>query len=316
MGADRSSPDPVVRAAGAVLWRPARRSGSDEIEVALVHRPKYDDWSLPKGKLDPGEHLVACAVREVLEETGHAVRLGVPLGVQRYPVSGVPKEVFYWAARADDSAPPWPGTPEIDRLEFLPVSRAAARLTQPRDVDRVFATAAALGTPPADTEPLVVLRHGKARSRKRWHGRDQDRPLDLKGRAQADRLAVLLACYGIRRVVSSDALRCVDTVLPFATASRVHVEHEPRVTEEAHDGAPHGAGAAARELLEDGQATVLCSHRPVLPTLFEALGPLPAGGFGRASVLDEPLSPGAFVVIHRRRGPSGVEVVGVERHDQ
>ena len=132
MAADRSAARLPVLAAGAVLWRPARRSGSDEIEVGLVHRPKYDDWSLPKGKLDPGEHLVACAVREVLEETGHAVRLGAPLGVQRYPVQGLPKEVRYWAARANDSAPPWRGTAEIDRLEFVPASRAGARLTQPR----------------------------------------------------------------------------------------------------------------------------------------------------------------------------------------
>jgi 8-oxo-dGTP diphosphatase len=302
-------------AAGAVLWRPARASSSSDIEIGMVHRPKYDDWSLPKGKLDPGEHILACAVREVLEETGHAASLGIPLGVQRYPVTGASKEVLYWAARADDSAPPWPGTPEIDRLEFVPAGRAAARLTHPRDVDLVTAAASALGAPPENTAPLIILRHTKASSRKRWQGPDADRPLDPKGIAQADRLAVLLACYGIGRVVSSDALRCLDTVRPYATATRAHVEHEPRVTEEAHEGAPHGAGAAVRELLASGDATVLCSHRPVLPTLLEALGPLPDSPFPPADVTDQTLSPGSFVVVHRRVVAGEVEVVGVERHD-
>jgi 8-oxo-dGTP diphosphatase len=303
-------------AAGAVLWRPARASYSTDIEIGMVHRPKYDDWSLPKGKLDPGEHILACAVREVLEETGHAVSLGIPLGVQRYLVTGASKEVLYWAARADDSAPPWPGTPEIDRLEFVPAGRAAARLTHPRDVDLVAEAARALGAPPDDTAPLIILRHTKASSRKRWVGPDADRPLDPKGIAQADRLSVLLACYGIERVVSSDALRCLDTVRPYATAVRAHVEHEPRVTEEAHEGAPRGAGAAVRELLASGDAAVLCSHRPVLPTLLDALGPLPHSPFPpKDGVTDQTLSPGSFLVVHRRVVGGDVEVVGVERHD-
>ena len=304
-----------ILAAGAVLWRPARGSSSSDIEVGLVHRPKYDDWSLPKGTLDPGEHILACAVREVLEETGHAVSLGTPLGVQRYPVTGATKQVLYWAARADDGAPPWPGTPEIDRLEFVPAGRAAARLTHPRDVDLVTAAADALGAPAEDTSPLIILRHTKASSRKRWVGPDADRPLDPKGTAQADRLSVLLACYGIDRVVSSDALRCLDTVRPYATAVRAHVEHEPRVTEEAHEKAPQGAGEAVRELLASGDAAVLCSHRPVLPTLLDALGPLPDSPFPPADVIDQTLSPGSFVVVHRRVAGGEVEVVGVERHD-
>ena len=321
MAVTRSSSRPelrsgeLVRAAGAVLWRPSRTSSSTDIEIGLVHRPKYDDWSLPKGKLDPGEHIVACAVREVLEETGHAVSLGVPLGVQRYPVAGATKEVLYWAARADDSAPPWPGTSEIDRLEFVPAARAASRLTHPRDIEFVEIAGQSLGSPVRDTAPLVILRHTKALGRKRWDGADADRPLDPKGIAQADRLTVLLACFGITRVVSSDSLRCVDTVRPYATTARAHVELEPRVTEEAHDGAPRGAGDAVRELLTSGDAVVLCSHRPVLPTLFDALGSLPASPMPPHEATADTLSPGSFVVVHRRVGNGEVEIVGVERHD-
>lgn len=298
-----------------MLWRPARHTGSTDLEVALVHRPKYDDWSLPKGKLDPGEHIAACAVREVLEETGHAVNLGVPVGVQRYPVAGASKEVLYWAARADDRAAPWPGTAEIDRLEFVPANRISARLTHRRDADMVAETVQALGRPPVDTSPLIILRHAKALGRKRWKGTDADRPLDPKGSAQADRLAVLLACFGVQRVVSSDSLRCLDTVRPFATAERRHVEHEPRVTEEAHDESPPGAAEAAAELLADPTPIVLCSHRPVLPTLFAALGELPLSPFEPTSVLDEQLATGAFVVVHRRIQDGTATVVAVERHD-
>jgi len=313
---------PTVRAAGAVLWRPGRAASSGPVEIGVVHRPKYDDWSLPKGKLDPGEHLVACAVREVLEETGHAVRLGVPLGVLRYPVVDGLKQVHYWVARADDGAAPWPGTVEIDRLEFVSAARAADRLTQQRDADLVAAAVAGLGEPPAPTSPLVILRHAKALPRKRWRRADSERPLDSRGTAQADRLAVLLACFGIERVVSSDSLRCVDTVQPYATAARLHVDLEPRVTEEAHgDGDGPGAADTIAELLADTRSTVLCSHRPVLPALFAALGPLPASPFGMQLPPDSPLSPGEFVVVHRRfstgaeAGSSGDPVlVGTERH--
>jgi 8-oxo-dGTP diphosphatase len=309
--------DDIVHAAGAVLWRPARASVTAGIEVGLVHRPKYDDWSLPKGKLDPGEHLVACAVREVLEETGHAVSLGSPLGLQRYPVAGATKLVHYWAARADDRAAPWAGTVEIDRLEFVDAARAAGRLTHERDVDLVRQAETLLGTPPEPTSPLIVLRHAKATPRKRWHGHDPERPLDPKGMAQADRLAVLLACFGVERVVSSDSLRCVDTVRPFATATRVHVELEPRVTEEAHD---EGAGAsgvadAVAEMLSDPRPAVLCSHRPVLPDIIAALGPLPAAPFATHDLAHEPLSPASFVVVHRRVEAGVSRLVAVERHD-
>lgn len=312
---NEAGPEPI-RAAGTVLWRRAQATGQDGIEVGLVHRPKYDDWSLPKGKLDRGEHIVACAVREVLEETGHAVTLGVPLGIQRYPVLDGEKEVLYWAARADDGAPPWPGTAEVDRFEFVPATQARSRLTHPRDAELVAQATAGLGIPPEPTSPLVVLRHAKALARKRWPGIDPDRPLDPKGTAQSDRLAVLLGCFGVRRVVSSDSLRCIDTVRPFATTARVPVELEPRVTEEAHADGGDGAAAAVRELLADPRPTVVCSHRPVLPAMFEALGPLPPSPFLTSPVLAEPLSPGAFVVVHRRFGPDGTaKVAAVERHD-
>ena len=96
-----------IRAAGAVLWRP----GPSGTEILLVHRPRYDDWSLPKGKQEPGEHIVVTAVREVQEEASIVPVLGPHLRDVWYLAHGQPKRVDYWAARADGAkADHAPGT--------------------------------------------------------------------------------------------------------------------------------------------------------------------------------------------------------------
>jgi 8-oxo-dGTP diphosphatase len=119
----------VILAAGCVLWRPAR-SGR-VIEIALVHRPKYDDWSHPKGKLKRGETAEACAVREVREETGQSCALGPRLPAVRYLANGRQKEVTYWSARALGGT--FTPTAEVDRVDWLTPAQARDRLTQPRD---------------------------------------------------------------------------------------------------------------------------------------------------------------------------------------
>ena len=113
-----------------MVFRPGKR-------VLLVHRPRYDDWSFPKGKLDPGEHVTGAAVREVAEETGLHVRLGVPLAPQRYPVTGGrTKQVSYWVSRAvgDDDVSRYRANDEIDAVEWVPYDEAMDRLTY--DYDR------------------------------------------------------------------------------------------------------------------------------------------------------------------------------------
>jgi 8-oxo-dGTP diphosphatase len=264
-----------------------------------VHRPRYDDWSLPKGKLDPGEHLLACAVREVEEETGQRVVLGRPLPTQHYEVNGAPKRVHYWAARADDDAPPWPGTEEVDLVEFLPAAEAVRRLTRPRDADIVNA----LSSNEIRTVPFVVLRHTKAIERSLWTGPDAQRPLNDRGSRDALALVAPFAALGLTRVVTSDALRCVETVWPYVGVAGARLELQPVLSEEGHSAQPHGPEKLARALLADGARTVVCSHRSVLPELIAA-----AADQASEVLPGRPLESGDFLVSHHRGGvPVAVE---------
>ncbi|HEY9411407.1 MAG TPA: NUDIX hydrolase [Jiangellaceae bacterium] len=284
--------DPIV-AAGAVLWR---ETTAGSLEICLVHRPKYDDWSLPKGKLEPGEHILACAVREVAEETGHHVVLGRPLPTQRYTVDGRPKLVRYWAARTDGDVPRRPDR-EVDELTFLPAAEALDRLTHPRDADVV----SSLVTAPIRTTPLVLVRHAKAVHRASWDGSDAERPLDDRGRDEAVRLAAPLNALGVDHAVSSDAVRCVDTLRPWAAAAHVTLGLEPAISEEGFElTGDERTAQVVRDLTSTGPA-VICSHRPVLPSLLRAAGVDPG----------PPLQTGEFVVVHHRGGL----VVAVERHE-
>ncbi len=284
-------------AAGAILWRQQPDAPSGRVELGLVHRPRYDDWSLPKGKLDAGESLLVCAVREVFEETAHRVTLGRPLPPQHYTVAGRPKTVRYWLAEADPHAAERLPDHEVDEVVFLPAGEAVRRLTYERDAELV--RTALRG--PLHTTPLVLLRHAKAVSRAAWSGPDVERPLSPEGISDLDPLGEALATLRPRRVLSSDSVRCAETVRAFARKQGLVVELEPHLSEESLrvPDDRHPAEAIIRSLLRDGPA-VLCSHRPVLPLLFDAAGADPDGG----------LEPGGFAVLHHEHG----HVVAIERH--
>ncbi|MEW2624284.1 NUDIX hydrolase [Streptomyces sp. NPDC048106] len=136
--------DTPVLAAGCVLWR---RSPSGGIELALVFRPKWHDWSWPKGKLKRGEEARAAALREVREETGHTCRLGPRLPTARYvDHTGRGKEVAYWAAESTGGA--FVPNDEVTELLWLPPAEAHDRLTHPRDRDLIPPALTAIGTAP------------------------------------------------------------------------------------------------------------------------------------------------------------------------
>ena len=299
----------AIRAAGVVLMR----TTDDGAEFLLVHRPGRRDWSLPKGKIDPGEHVIAAAVRECDEESGYSPVLEAPLPMQSYSVGSRPKVVHYWRARVREEVGFAPDD-EVDEVRWLPVAEAAEQLTYPSEV-RLVEAAAAL----PDSVPLILLRHTQALKRSQFDGSvDAERPLSGKGRSQSKHLVPLLDAYGITGVHSSPARRCHDTVKRFAKHIDAGIAAEPALSEEGHQDAPQASAARAAELALLPQALVVCSHRPVFPTLLEAVAAalgMDAGGQAWRKAWDPKLPPGGFIVVHRAFHPDGsVQVVGVEQH--
>ncbi|MBA9002488.1 MULTISPECIES: NUDIX hydrolase [Thermomonospora] len=254
---DSGSRNSVIRAAGAVLWR----EGPAGPEIALVHRPKYDDWSFPKGKLDRGEHVLRAALREVEEETGVAIRLGRRLPTTTYLKDGRPKRVDYWSASPVNGAAFRPND-EVDLLEWRTVDEAARLLTYERDVDLLHEFAAG----PLRTRPVVVLRHASAGEKSQWRDLDALRPLDAQGRREAGLLARLLGAFGPARLHSSLTARCLETLLPYSLATGI----EP-VTELAFTVGRATAERACARLVELVEATdgplVVCTHGEIVADL-------------------------------------------------
>lgn len=253
----------TIRAAGGVVWR---RNGGP-LEVAVVHRPRYDDWSLPKGKVAPGETALEAAVREVREETGASVTVSRRIGQVKYTAEGVPKKVSYWVMgfRGGDFVP----NDEVDELQWLSVGEARSRLSY--DVDRgVLADFTAV---PVPDSVVVLVRHAKAGKRSEWAGADALRPLDEAGAAQASRLTTLLAAFGPERIYSANRVRCIATVQPLAASLDLEVRTDPVFDDEAYEAAPSNSQTALLALAKPGKVTVVCSQGLTIPSLVDRLGP-------------------------------------------
>ena len=281
----RSAED--VLAAGAVVLR--------HDAVLLVHRPRYNDWSFPKGKLDPGETTPVAAVREVGEETGLRIRLGTPLSSQRYPHGDRMKRVSYWHGRVvgEHSVDEYLVNGEIDEVAWVPVSKARGRLSytfDKRTLDEALSTE-------WRTRALVVVRHTKARARKSWRRDDRLRPLISLGRAQAEQLIPLLTAYAPTRLVSSSSVRCVQTVAPYAASSGWPLQETDALSEE--EATAEGVVELVDELMQSKECALVCTHRPVLPTVLDSLG-----------IVTDKLAPGELVVAHHHKG----KVVAFERY--
>jgi 8-oxo-dGTP diphosphatase len=282
--------EPITTAAGGMVWRKAQTG----VEVLMIHRPSYDDWTFPKGKADPGESLQATAVREIAEETGLRVRLGHPLGEQSYPIAGGTKTVTYWCARLIGDEGPFVPNDEVDEIRWVSPHAAQALLTYEHDGALLETFRELIERKAHRTRTIVVLRHGRAAPLAGAEEDDLERPLTERGREQARALVPVLDAYGIRRVVSSPAIRCAQTVEPFAQSISTFLEIDDRIGEDTRAGQVERSVEA---LLDRKSPVVLCTHRPTLPWIFDSIG---------TKTYD--LAPGEGVVLHHRRG----EVFAVE----
>ncbi|NMD54806.1 MULTISPECIES: NUDIX hydrolase [Tsukamurella] len=261
----------VVRASGGVLWRPA----PDGPEVAVVHRPRYDDWSLPKGHVEPDENPVVAGLREVVEETGFSARFVRSVGQVSYDVprrkrhgaggATVRKRVGYWSALAGSGV--FAPNEETDELRWLPVPAATALLSYP--IDRRILRA--FGAQPRSTATMLIVRHAKAGRKQGYQGDDLARPLDRNGRAQAEALVDLLSAFGPGRLLSAPPVRCTQTLEPLAAETGLPLVEEPTMSETAYARDPAAAHRRIREIArtgeESGTVPVVCSQGGVIPDL-------------------------------------------------
>ncbi len=271
----------VIEAAGAIIWR----RGPDGAEVLLIHRPRRDDWSLAKGKRERGEMLPQTAVRETVEETGLRPVLGRRLHTVQYLASGRRKCVHYWAAAHPTDGPGLASsfTPndEVDGIEWLSLPRAYERLSYADDA----AVLDDFAQWPHRTAALIIMRHASAGDKRDWDGDDLLRPVDRGGQADALALVPLLACFGPVRVVSSPAVRCTETVAPYAAhiGAPVEVDHALTVPDRAQVFSartrPDNPVSDVARLLADGVPALICAHRENIPRLLggacECLGATP-----------------------------------------
>lgn len=323
----KASRRPPVLAAGALVWR----LKNDKLQVLVVHRPRYDDWSFPKGKAEPGESMVLTAIREVAEETGRQIVLGRYLGkARRRLVSGRKKRTLYWAAQVLPEAGPGEGLRaavkpaskhEIDKVRWWKAEKAARKLTHADDKRLLARLVDWYESGQLQVRSLVLVRHAKAVSRATWgYGINSEitRPLVMgRGQAQARDVAALLSAYGVGELVSSPWRRCVDTLAPYAHGCGLDLRSDEAFTEVSALMVPELMQASFRDLLERGSGgepepsypLALCVHRPCLPLLFETLREYMGPELATKLPDSDPwLRPGQAVVVHLRRRPAWVQL--------
>ncbi|GAA2347575.1 NUDIX hydrolase [Saccharopolyspora halophila] len=263
---ETDDPAQPIRAAGAVLWR----DGGNGTEVVLVHRPRYDDWSLPKGKLDPGELAAHAAVREIEEETGYSCALGRPLLQVSYEVPDAagrrPKVVDYFTAKLRGGGEFAPNA-EVDELRWLPVEQAHQVLSYAQDRRVLDAFAESL----PEIATVLLVRHAKAGKRSEWAGDDVFRPLSESGERQRDALHSLLPLFGPDEVYSAPRVRCEQTVAPTAEDLGIKITNEALFAEESYSADPDAGVRALLHIAARGGTSVVCSQGGVIPDLVTRL---------------------------------------------
>ncbi|WP_198169602.1 NUDIX domain-containing protein [Herbidospora daliensis] len=278
--ADRQ-PD-LLRTAGALIWRGDPKNPL----VAVINRTKKNDWCLPKGKLDPGEHLIAAGFREAVEETGLKMTFGRWLTTVKYRKKGWKRRTDYWAAHSPEGD--FVQNSEVNRLHWKTLDEAERLLTESRDAPVVRAFEART----AVTKVLIMAVHGTLEGGDDgWQGKGRIRPLDARGLWQADRLHGVLNAYRPSYVVAGQSERCRQTLGPYATEQGLGIRNEKLLTKK--DFEPNCALRMIHTTMEAGECAVVCGYRqPVEDTLKLLLA--------ARNVDDEKIElfPGAFVVVH------------------
>jgi 8-oxo-dGTP pyrophosphatase MutT (NUDIX family)/phosphohistidine phosphatase SixA len=304
----------AVYAAGAVCWRLI----DGKVHVLVIHRTVYGDVTIPKGKVDPGESLPRTAVREIAEETGLDVALGVPLGISRYPLpSGREKIVHYWAAEVSDRAvqrSTFKPNAEVAALEWVTIKRARGYLSYAPDVEILDTFAKLVDQGVTSTFALVLVRHGKAVGRSGWKGSDAARPLTERGVAQAAALVDTITAWSPRRIVSSPAVRCVTTVVPLGAATGIQVKRDDGISQDAWEAGHDEVRRVVGKRVRSGKTAVLCSHGPVLPEIMREIALATATPLGSYVTDAAGLEPGAFSVAHLSASNSGSGIIAIETH--
>lgn len=302
----------TIFAAGVVCWRDQK----GKLEVLLVNRAKYNDWSFPKGKQDPRESLAETAVREMLEETGISLRLGRKLSSAQYKVSnGEKKIVEYWAskikARAWKKADFSPNE-EISKLKWFGVDDSAEKLTYEHDVELLQEVSALYKKNELETRALILLRHAKATARTNWSGAEAKRPLLPEGKQQSKKLVRLLSAFGPKLLITSPWTRCEHTVLPYATATNQTLIYRSQLTELTSALSPRKTIKVVEDLFEAKKSALICTHRPALPTILKTLASRANPEVRDAIASAADLSPAEFLVLRLTLGPKP-KFVGFER---
>jgi len=304
----------AIYAAGAVCWRLI----DGKLHVLVIHRTVYGDVTIPKGKVDPGESLPRTAVREIAEETGLEVALGVPLGISRYPLpSGREKIVHYWAAEVSDRAlqrSTFKPNAEVAALEWVTIKRARGYLSYAPDVEILDAFAKLVDQGVTSTFALVLVRHGKAVGRSGWKGTDASRPLTERGVKQAAALVESITAWAPQRIVSSPAVRCVTTVAPLGAATGIKVKREEGISQDAWESGHDEVRRVVGKRVRAGKSAVLCSHGPVLPEIVREIALATATPLGSYVTDAAGLEPGAFSVAHLSATNSGSGIIAIETH--
>ena len=308
--------DTVIYAGGAVCWRLI----DDVPNILVVHRAKYGDVTLPKGKVDPGETIPQAAQREVLEETGLKVTLGVPLGVTNYVISsGREKFVHYWAAEVTEKAmhaSTFVPNDEIAAIEWVPLKRARKYLSYERDVEIIDQWAALFREGVTRTFALIVLRHAKAMSRSGWDGKDARRPLTKTGVRQAASNVPTIAAWHPKRIVTSPAVRCVATVAPLAAAYGITPKRADALSQEQWETGTATAGIreAIGKRVRVRKTAVLCSHGPVLPDMLREIALATGTAMGSYIRDAAALEVGEYSVVHLSSTNPASGIIAIETH--